>query len=110
VRRRAPAPGSGSVAVPEALFDYRHPAWTSHQSARAWCKQHGVSQDVIRVRLVKGSGHERQWRRGDALRGWAAVNGYMSPRWPSFPDGHRLKALGLVLAGSPTGPQYRPAD
>ncbi len=102
MRRRQPAGPVGIAGVPDALFDFRDAAWVSDQAARAWCVEHGVPGKAVRDTLV--SGHERQRRRRAALNGWAKANDYMSTRYPEMPDLHALKALGLVAAGSPTGP------
>jgi hypothetical protein len=89
--------------VPAALVDYRRPAWRTDTAAHAWCLEHGVPRDAIRA-AVPDMEYAAQRRRADALGGWAEVNGYMSTRCPAFPDWHLLRRLGLVAAGSPTGP------
>lgn len=103
-RLRRPAPPLNGNDAPAALFDYQHPAWRTGAAARAWCLEHGVPQDAIRA-AVPDVEHAAQRRRADALNAWATVNGYTSNRCPAFPDWHLLPRIGLVAAGSPTGPR-----
>ena len=88
VRRAAPVAVEG---IPADLADPDAPVWADRDRFLTYLAEHDYPAGAS-AEAETSPGRRRQ----KAAEEWAVSSGIVNPRWPAFPDHHRLRELGVL--------------